>query len=337
MNNFRYALQKYSGQNNKWLCPNCNHKTLVRYIDSVSAQYINDEVGRCDREIKCGYHFTAKQYFEAKRTLGINYTPIRHSKPQIKPILKQHYISNEILKSTLNSSKNAGLINFLESKFGEVETNKVISKYQLGAVESGIVFWQIDTSNRVRTGKIMKYDSQTGKRLKGSSPTNIIWAHKHFYKDGFNYVQCLFGENLIYGNSHTIAVVESEKTAIISSLFYPDKIWVATGGIGNFKLINALKGRNVIIYPDSGCYEIWSRKASIYKNEMNISISKILEDNIDEIDKQNGYDLADFLLKFELSEFRNRMGLLKFEKWIEENPNGGVFEYNEQKFKITKK
>ena len=337
MNNFRYTLQKYNGPNNKWQCPNCLHKTLVRYIDSESDQYINDEVGRCDREVKCGYHFSAKQYFEANRSFGIKYASNSHFKPQIKPILKPHYICSEVLKSTLKSPRNASLIRFLESKFGEVETNKVISKYQLGALASDIVFWQIDTSNRVRTGKIMKYDSHTGKRLKGAPPTNIIWAHKHFYKEGFNYVQCLFGENLIYGNSHTIAVVESEKTAIISSLFYPDKIWVATGGISNFKLIKTLKGREVIIYPDLGCYEKWRDKAYLYRNDMKISISRILEQNANELGKLNGYDLADYLLQFELNEFKIKMGESRFNKWILDNPEGGTFEYDEQKFIITKK
>jgi len=337
MNNFRYTLQKYNGPNNKWHCPNCLHKTLVRYIDSESNRYINDEVGRCDREVKCGYHFSAKQYFEANRSFGIKYASSSHFKPQIKPILKPHYISSEIIKSTLNRPRNANLISFLESKFGEVETNKVISKYQLGALESDIVFWQIDTSNRVRTGKIMKYDSHTGKRLKGAPPTNIIWAHKHFYKEGFNYVQCLFGENLIYGNSHTIAVVESEKTAIISSLFYPDKIWVATGGISNFKLIETLKGREVIIYPDLGCYEKWRDKAYLYRNDMKISISRILEQNANELGKLNGYDLADYLLQFDLNEFKIKMGQSRFDKWLLDNPDGGNFEYDEQKFIITKK
>jgi hypothetical protein len=183
----------------------------------------------------------------------------------------------------------------------------------------------------------MKYDSNTGKRIKVGPPTNIIWAHKHFYKEGFIYVQCLFGENLIYGNNHTIAVVESEKTAIISSLYYPDKIWVATGGIGNFKLIEALKGRNVILYPDTGCYEIWRDKAYLYRNKMNISISTILERNAIEIERGNGYDLADYLLQFDLDEFKTKMGVRKFDKWIIDNPEGGIFKNDEQMFKITKK
>ena len=338
MENNKYTLEPYKGINSRYQCPSCHKKgEFSQYVNVNTGEHLHPSVGMCNRVIKCGYHYPPKQYFEANRSLGITYTQMSHFKPQIKPILKPHYISVDTVVSTLETPRNANFIKFLETKYGEAETNKVISKYQLGAINNDVVFWQIDTSNRVRTGKIMKYDLTTGKRLKGAPPTNIIWAHKHFYKKGFNYVQCLFGEKLINGNNHTIAVVESEKTAIISSLYYPDKIWVATGGIGNFKLIEALKGRNVIIFPDTGCFDIWRDKAYLYRNDMNISISTILEQNANELERQNGYDLADYLLQFKLEEFKIRMGELMFDKWIFDNPEGGNFKYDEQMFKITKK
>lgn len=338
MENKNYTLEPYNGMNSRYQCPSCQKKgEFSRYINIYTGEHLYPSVGMCNRLIKCGYHYPPKQYFEANRSLGITYTQISHFKSQIKPILKPHYISIDTVANTLETPRNASLINFLESKFGEAETSKVISKYHLGAIKTEVVFWQIDTSNRVRTGKIMKYDPITGKRLKGAPPTNIIWAHKHFYEEGFNYVQCLFGENLISGNNHTIGVVESEKTAIISSLYYPDKIWVATGGIGNFKLIKALKGRNVIVYPDTGCYDIWRDKAYIYRNEMNISISKILEQTDNGLERENGNDLADYLLQYDLNEFKIKIGELMFDKWIVENPEGGIFKYDEQKFIITKK
>ena len=338
MENNKYTLEPYNGINSRYQCPSCHKKgEFSQYVNVNTGEHLHPSVGMCNRVIKCGYHYPPKQYFEANKSLGFTHTQISHFKPQFKPILKPHYISVDTVASTLETPRNANFIKFLETKYGEAETKKVISKYQLGAVKNDVVFWQIDTSNRVRTGKIMKYDSNTGKRIKVGPPTYIIWAHKHFYKEGFIYVQCLFGENLIYGNNHTIAVVESEKTAIISSLYFPDKIWVATGGIGNFKLIEALKGRNVILYPDTGCYEIWRDKAYLYRNKMNISISTILEHNTLEIERENGYDLADYLLQFDLDEFKIKMGVIKFDKWITDNPEGGVFENDGQMLKITKK
>ncbi|MBR2428767.1 MAG: hypothetical protein IKB15_02155, partial [Alistipes sp.] len=38
---------------------------FTRYIDTYNNNiYINDNVGKCNRLDKCGYHYTPKQYFE---------------------------------------------------------------------------------------------------------------------------------------------------------------------------------------------------------------------------------------------------------------------------------
>jgi hypothetical protein len=56
----KYTLHKKS---TKHPCPNCNKKTMVLYIDVESSEYVSLIVGRCDREINCGYHYTPKSYF----------------------------------------------------------------------------------------------------------------------------------------------------------------------------------------------------------------------------------------------------------------------------------
>lgn len=52
---YKYSLHKKSIKHN---CPNCNKKTLVLYIDTETSAYISEAVGRCDREINCGYHYS---------------------------------------------------------------------------------------------------------------------------------------------------------------------------------------------------------------------------------------------------------------------------------------
>lgn len=39
----------------KALCPSCNKKTFVRYYDNERGEFLPNEFGRCDREIKCSY------------------------------------------------------------------------------------------------------------------------------------------------------------------------------------------------------------------------------------------------------------------------------------------
>ena len=57
---YRYSLEKTS---KKFPCPRCGRRTFTRVIDGQTGVYLPDEVGRCDREIKCGYSRTVKEHF----------------------------------------------------------------------------------------------------------------------------------------------------------------------------------------------------------------------------------------------------------------------------------
>lgn len=57
-------LQKYSGKSTRFTCPQCKTKqSFTLYINGETNQPIHPTVGKCNREIKCGYHYTPKQYF----------------------------------------------------------------------------------------------------------------------------------------------------------------------------------------------------------------------------------------------------------------------------------
>ena len=64
MKNYRFTLEKYRGIKSRYTCPQCGRKyVFTRYIDTETNQYIADDVGKCNRLDKCGYHYTPKQYF----------------------------------------------------------------------------------------------------------------------------------------------------------------------------------------------------------------------------------------------------------------------------------
>ena len=105
--------------------------------------------------------------------------------------------------------------------------------------------------------------------------------------------QCLFGLHLINESSKKgIAIVESEKTALMMSLFLPNYIWMATGGKGNFnkKMLLPIKGYTILVYPDKSEFNDWNKIVlELQKEGFKINCSLYIEDE----DVADGTDLAD--------------------------------------------
>ena len=66
MNDYRYQLEKYRGRGSRYVCPQCGREyVFTRYVDTHNNNtYLSDNVGKCHRVDKCGYHYTPHQYFE---------------------------------------------------------------------------------------------------------------------------------------------------------------------------------------------------------------------------------------------------------------------------------
>lgn len=113
----------------------------------------------------------------------------------------------------------------------------------------------------MRTGKVMAYGAD-GHRIKGRAGA-IHWVHA---MKGLEQraTQCLFGEHLLMSHTGPIALVESEKTALILSLKYPHILSLATGGKQGFKrdILWPLCGRQVILLPDADALDECTHKAA---------------------------------------------------------------------------
>jgi hypothetical protein len=166
------------------------------------------------------------------------------------------------------------------------------------------VFWQIDKNGEVRAGKIMLYNPTTGKRIK--EPFNHInWVHKSLQQPEFELGQCLFGEHLLIDKTKPVAVVESEKTAVIASVYLPQFIWVAVGSLTNLNAekCSILKGRTVALFPDLNGFDKWNTKANELSHLANFVVSDLLERKATETERKQGFDLADYLIQFDYKIF----------------------------------
>ncbi len=317
MNEHRYTLEPYKGMKTRYSCPSCQqHKVFALYIDTETGEHLNESVGRCNREINCGYNYTPKQYFEENNILFDKPQQQRQQRviqpPQPKPI---SFVSVEVFTASLQSHESNNFIKFLIELFGVEVTKALIEKYFIGTSKywnGATVFWQIDKDFNIRTGKIMLNSPTTGKRVQ--EPFNHInWVHKALKLSDFELKQCLFGEHLLNDNSKPIALCESEKTAIIASVYFPNDIWLATGGLKGLtaEKCKVLQGRTVILYPDlskpkpnePSAFEQWSSKVKELSHIATFGISEYLELNASDEERKQGLDLADYLIKFDYKDF----------------------------------
>lgn len=243
---------------------------------------------------RINYLINENKYFNTDEIDFINVVTTRELPSKAVPSFHDLELLNEMY---LEKPCTDNLTEFLKTKFSTDEIKKAKQNYFITGTchfwNNSTAFWQIDDKERIHACKIMQYDKHTGKRIK--KPYNHInWLHNTISKLNFDLSQCLFGLHRITEDyQKTIAIVESEKTAIIMSIFIPDYIWIATGSKQNLKLdlIKPIKKRNIVLFPDKGEFENWKSKAT-YLNTIGfkIAVSKLIE----ETDFDNGFDLADY-------------------------------------------
>ncbi|WP_294081635.1 DUF6371 domain-containing protein [Proteiniphilum sp. UBA5384] len=374
----RPYLQPYKGKSTRHTCPTCKTKyAFTLYLNGNTGQPIHPTVGICNREIKCGYHYTPRQYFdehpECKNTQSKTQISNNHSQqtsapsganplnefahpggtphlettnpgsphtesslsgfsqcrsphpgfpkpkhhpvlfppnyPQINPV-EFDLIPNYLVEKSV--SCNSHFVCFLQQHFSEEQINEAINQYSLGATKNNeVIFWQIDINGKVRTGKIMQYNPETGRRIKNISGA-INWVHNKLKKTDptfadFKLTQCYFGEHLLRLHPcKPVAIVEAEKTAIIASMLFGNYIWLAAGNLNGItaEKSTVLRDRNIVLFPDAGCFEKWNKKKEEIRNEIfcQINISYLVETHATPQQSHDGYDIADYILD-QLSKF----------------------------------
>ncbi len=298
----RYTLEKYNGSKTRFDCPRCNgKKTFTKYIDTETNDYLSDHVGRCNKLDKCEYHFKPKQFFADNKDYTQVYKPQQKKiAPPPKPMFT---IPIEQLDATLTQYDSNNFALILLKLFDYNEAVKLLTLYEIGTSKKwngANIFWQIDANGIVRTGKIMLYNIETNKRVK-QPYDHISWAHKDILKDSHELRQCFFGEHLINQfKTKTIAIVESEKSAIICTYFLPEFVWLSAGNINGLSIekFKVLSGRKVVLFPDlNKGFEIWQQKANEFKHIAEVSISDYLQRIATPEQQANGLDLADYLIE----------------------------------------
>lgn len=278
---YRYTLEPGS---KKHRCPECGKKTFVAYTDTRTGEYLPEQYGRCDREMKCGYHLNpypeyAQMIKDQERGYNTaNWKPTPAPRPKPAPPAVRVHLPVEVLRATqCGYEQNSFIQNLLQNVAYPLpphEVAKVVGLYQIGTIQSGYragaaAFPFINGAKNIRAIQLKQFDTEnhtTGTdfihsciradhRTAGTTPPDWIKAYDKQEKK----VDCLFGEHLLDKYpANTVALVEAPKTAIYSTLYFgfPDNpknlLWLAVFNLSslNVKRCEVLAGRNVVLFPD---------------------------------------------------------------------------------------
>ena len=287
--NYRYQLEnkKLTGKRQqKFTCPQCGRKKcFVRYIDTRNGnQYVADEVGKCDHQHSCGYHYTPGDYYRdhpgsvatlSQQTAKHVWTP--PPLPPFRPLSMAYVTRSHSPQSTFFQWMTNDVARRLA--ISPERLRQVYDDYMLGATrQSNVIFWQIDHLGQVHGGHIMQYHAD------GHRGGYQCWTHVKLIRDGllpqdWQLYQCLYGQHLLSRRPDDhVCIVESEKTALIMAACQPKFLWLATAGSGGLspEKVQCLQGRRVTLFPDSGCYDKWSRQMQ-QTSGINYNVDRQLE------------------------------------------------------------
>lgn len=331
MKTHRFVLEKYHGPKSRTMCPHCKrYKCFTRYVDLEGKYTFPTEVGRCNHENSCGYHLTPKAFFEQnpeemklacfdgetdKNVVSIvrRFNQAHHMDDIVQK--NPSYVAEDIMLRSKRGYNNNHFVRFLYSLFPEPIVLNILKRYHIGTAnmwDGAVVFWQVDVEGKVHDGKIMLYDVATGHRA-----DKVSWAHSAMKMKDYVLEQCFFGEHLLADNRKPIAIVESEKTAIIASVFMDDFIWLASGGKdGCFnRRKHVLRGRKVVLFPDLKATAAWQKKADAMNDDgIQTEVSIFLEDHASDEEREQGLDIADYIIRLIQEEKRSGHHELTFDE-----------------------
>ncbi|WP_139956048.1 DUF6371 domain-containing protein [Flavicella sediminum] len=224
-----------------------------------------------------------------------DYSISLESLPQekLQPEKKERFIEPNDIEKYYNSNPTDNLTKFLLMQYDTKLVREAIQKYHLKSTkDGGTVFFYVNKEYKFQKNKISYY-TNNGKR------TSVF---KVPFKNEDGYYACLFGEHLL-NEDKPINLVESEKTALVCSMVFPNYNWLSYGGINGLTdaKMKVLSGERILIIPDisNNAVEIMNaKKEKFLSNNIQATIWDMTEGKSDaQLKEENKYnsDLEDLL------------------------------------------
>ena len=244
----------------------------------------------------------------------------RHKKMK-KNETKNVNIPLEVFISTLRNNRSiigrSNLTDMLLNFFPQEKVLRVLDSYLIGyrsfksgMLQDSIIFWQVDDNNVIFNCKEIQY------KLDGHRDKNFPPLVKYPGNP-----QCLFGLHLLSDSDKPIAIVESEKSAIVMAIAMTDFVWMACGSLSNFteSMLAPLRKRKIVGFPDvdmkrdaksgvSISMAQWQKTAAQLRAKgWDVTIDGTLEKSVNTSQRMDKIDVADMVLEKAKADFIKRL------------------------------
>lgn len=284
----------------KYLCPQCGQRKFVLYVYTDTKSPVDEtRFGRCDRENNCAYHLHPNS---DPSSIKSDHTP--------KPDPRTIFIlpSKDQIRAVVDYENKSSLHHYL-NKLNIPD--KHIRKWGVYShryyPQKTVYLFQRKVDFRIVNWKVFSY-LENGHRDKKFESYSLSVPEMYYLKEReffmLRYPMCLFGEHLFTNELKPTKIVESEKSAVIASWYYPQFDWVSCGSDNGLTFksrhkLNALHGRSVDWLCDAD-------KAGRNNQSINALQKTITDFRVTDLfpDRNDGYDIADSIAEGYLPELK---------------------------------
>lgn len=235
--------------------PHPYRKDKMKLFIGRGSVWVSEEGGRCVSLPQWLIEFGGAEDFPAAlRMIKGESQAIRwEGVPRSRERGRTLYVSPDVLEGARGYDlRKCALFNWMCGLFPEDKVREMWDRYNVTTDSHGnAVFWYVD-----QNGKIL-YDKRILYKADGHRDKSFFPGRRFRVADGYT-GRCYFGAHL-EGDGRKSFIVESEKSALLASLYY-GRIFLATGGKGNLREIEP----NMMLVPDMDARMEWEEKGEVW-------------------------------------------------------------------------
>lgn len=230
-------------------------KDKLKVFISRGSVWVSEEGGRCVSLPQWLIEFGgAADYKEALKMINGQPQVLEWHREFREKKQELRYVDADVLRGAKAwPLEKCSLFRWMCGLFPEDRVREVWDKYNVTTDSHGnCVFWYVDQDGRILYDKRILY-KEDGHRDKDFFP-----GRQFRVADGYT-GRCYFGA-CVPDDGKKAFIVESEKSAMLASLYYGGRRFLATGGKGNLREIEP----NMMLVPDMDARMEWEEKGEVW-------------------------------------------------------------------------